>query len=184
MLDSINKMANMQNIASGLVRLKPKTVAMIGAPTLTLPVPGAPQAIDPFAGLEGVPGIDVLRNTPGLAPYFHIDLIPDLLYLAQSGRLADAIARADPNDPGSIIFRDPTQDFHRETQKVEYSILTGDIDVQDSDIECINPKCKAKKVKGPLIKQRASADEPPYATFQCTKCRHIWSMKIGVISYQ
>jgi len=170
------KMA-MRNIAISLT-LGPRSSPSGPLPPLVLPSqPVGP--VDPLLALGNIPGVDILRSTPGIQPFLLPGLIPDLLYLAQLGRLPEAIQRADPRNPSSIIFNDPSQRFHEETKKVEMDILTGNIDVAESDIECINPKCKTRSVIGPILQQRRRADEPPTGVFRCTRCRQQWAISMA-----
>lgn len=162
----------MKNIVASLT-LQPKKRSEL------LPPPPISQPILPSDPLAGIPGADVLRSTPGIEPFLLPGLIPDLLYLAETGQLSEAISRARPNDPTSIIFNHPSQIFHEETKKVEMDILTGNIDLTESDIECINPRCRAKSVVGPKIEQRRRADEPPTGKFRCTKCRREWAISMA-----
>ena len=106
-------------------------------------------------------------------------LIPDLLYLAQLGRLAEAVAQANPQKPQSIIWNDPTQKIHDETAKVELDILTGQIDIAQSDKVCINSACKKRTVVGPFLMQRRSRDEPQNAAFRCTTCKRQWNISLA-----
>jgi len=167
----------MQQIAVSLTGLTQKKVTS----GLTLPemqtVIVTPRH-DPFTAIIGLPGADIVRATPGIEPFMIQALIPDLLYLAQLGRLAEAITRADPQNPQSIIWNDPTQKIHDETAKVEMDILTGQIDIAQSDQSCINPACKKKTVAGPFTKQRRSNDEPPSAQYRCTTCKRQWTINL------
>lgn len=132
------------------------------------------QSVHPLAGLTDIPGVDVLLATPGLEPYLTPDLIPDLITMAQKGIITEALSRANPDDPKSIIFNYPTQAIYQETRALEIKLATGQVEVIQSDVICINPKCRAKKVVGPFIKQTRRADEPPTAIYRCTQCKRQW----------
>ncbi len=173
-------MTTMQQVSVQLTDLGTKTPGKgsISLPTLndlSTPV----QSVDRFAFLTGIPGADILRNTPGIEPYLHVALIPDLIFLAQQGRLSEAIGRADPKNPMSIVFNDPTQAIHSETQKVEMDILTGNIDVFESDVVCINPKCKATQVKVTYNRWTRSLDEPATMSARCMKCKRSWNQSMA-----
>lgn len=154
----------MSSVTSGL-KLKKKSVqqAPVYTPTIEVPV----------NLLQTIPEYDKLLTVPGIQPYLLPELIPDLIYLLDNGQLETAVLAANPDKPFSIIWNHPSQETHRETLKTELDILSGEIDVRETEIECINPKCRLKSVVK-TTKQMRSPDEPSTDIFRCTKCRKIW----------
>lgn len=154
------------------VRLPPRSPA-------ASPAPSPMVNVDPWAPLDTIlPGGPILRSPsvwPRVQPYLRLDLIPDLLDLAQTGRLEAALARADPNDPYSLIWADTRQEQHRETQRLEQDLISGAIDMVESDIACINPRCRAKTVRTPRLSQRRGGDEAATMSFRCQTCRQVWT---------
>jgi DNA-directed RNA polymerase subunit M/transcription elongation factor TFIIS len=97
------------------------------------------------------------------------ELIPDLIAMAKEGRLADALSRADPRDPRSIIFNDRTQDEFREEEKLEKDVIQGKTKQVLTNIICWNKKCKQKAVIEFEL-QIHSGDEGATVFYSCTAC--------------
>lgn len=88
-------------------------------------------------------------------------------------RMQSLVDSANPEYPPSIVFRDKSQDVHRQTKKAELDLFLNEADVVErKDVQC--GMCKSKKINAVTV-QRRSADEPPDVTFSCTSCKHRWT---------
>lgn len=156
----------MDKVTGTLADLGPKE--QFNAPVFEFVVPTGPR--NPIAAIQDLPGAAQLQSIPGIEPYLIPELIPDLLYLANQGRLEQAISRANPNNPSSIIFNDMSQEVHAQTYQTDMKIMRGEFEVPMTEIPCPNARCGAKTVSGPFIKQTRGGDEPATFQFRCPKC--------------
>jgi len=125
---------------------------------------------------QQIPEIQLLiQQVPAVQPFLTKELIPDLLYLYQTGGIGavqEAVSKADPAHPETLIFNHPSQDAHRATFKVEMDLIQNIPNVVESDdIQCT---CGSRRVQiSPPIQTR-SADEPATYFARCVMCTKQW----------
>lgn len=101
------------------------------------------------------------------------------LYAQGAQVLAQVINRADPSRPESIIFQHPSQEVHRQTQKVEIDLIKDEPElVERTDIQCRNTRCGARRIQTAIVQTR-SADEPATVFARCVACKSQWQFSLA-----
>jgi len=122
-----------------------------------------------------IPEVQQIAQIPGIEPFLIRELIPDLVYLFKRGGLEavrEAVERADPSDPQSLIFNHPFQDEHRATQKVEIELILNKPEIAERpDTQCIS--CGSRRIQTALIQTRR-ADEALTVFARCVDCNRRW----------
>lgn len=113
---------------------------------------------------------DNLRTASQLPNQTAQDIL-NAIYTRGASSLAALIQKADPADPKSIIFTNPSQDVHKKTQEIEIELILNQPDVVErDDITC---ECGSRRVRAVPVQVRR-ADEPPTVFAQCVACKRKW----------
>lgn len=125
--------------------------------------------------INQIPAIQPLLQIPGIQPFLIPELVPDLIYLFQTGglgNLQEAIQRSDPSHPESIIFNHPFQEVNKNTLKVEIELILNEPEViERNDIQC---RCGSRRIQVSAPIQTRSADEPATYFARCVECKKKW----------
>jgi len=115
----------------------------------------------------------------GIEPYLQQNIIPDLIYWVRSDKysLLDAVDKANPNNPQSILFIHKSQQDNISTMIDEEEILIG----QDPEINLSGETCRKCKRQSVIrsVTQKSKGDESGDFVYKCVKCYNTWRGKIA-----